>query len=105
MPALPSLAGWEGFWVIIGSSGAALTGLMFVVVALAADRDQPQAEGVGAFGSPTVFHFEMVLLVAAIGTIPRRTVASLGLCLLATALVGLVYTIVGIARMRRQRGY
>jgi hypothetical protein len=32
------LAGWDNFYVILGSSGAALTGLQFVVVALSADR-------------------------------------------------------------------
>jgi hypothetical protein len=34
--ALP-LAEWEGFYVIIGTSAAALTGLMFVVIAVVAD--------------------------------------------------------------------
>src|SRR5438552_1348127 len=33
MPQLPPLAEWESFWVIIGSSGGALTGLMLIGVA------------------------------------------------------------------------
>ena len=36
-PALPPLTEWETFYVIIGSSAAALTGLMFVVIALNAE--------------------------------------------------------------------
>ena len=31
---MPEIAGWDSFYVIIGSSAAALTGLMFVVIAL-----------------------------------------------------------------------
>ena len=31
---LPALAGWESFYVIVGSSGAALIGLQFVVIVL-----------------------------------------------------------------------
>ena len=30
---------WESFYVIVGSSAAALTGLQFVVVALSADTE------------------------------------------------------------------
>jgi hypothetical protein len=33
----PHLAEWESFYVIVGSSSAALTGLQFVVIALVAD--------------------------------------------------------------------
>jgi hypothetical protein len=32
--ALPMLAKWESFYVIVGSSAGALTGLQFVVIAL-----------------------------------------------------------------------
>lgn len=104
--ALPSLAEWETFYVIIGSSGAALTGLMFVVVALAAERSgAPGGDSMTAFGTPTILYFGMVLLVASVATMPRRTVLSLSLCILVGALVGLIYTTVGIARMRRQKDY
>jgi len=41
-PSAPSiLAHWESFYVIVGSSAAALTGLMFVVITLIADSKQP----------------------------------------------------------------
>ena len=68
------LAVWESFYVIVGSSGAALTGLQFVVIALSAEsttRDTGRA--VAAFTTPTVVHFCTVLLVAAIisGREPR----------------------------------
>ena len=58
-----------------------------------------------AFGSPTVLHFCFVLLVAAIVSTPRHTMTSLSLCLFIPGLLGLVYTIVVVARMRRQKSY
>ncbi len=39
-PALSLLSGWDTFYVITGSSAAALTGLMFVVVALTGEGPQ-----------------------------------------------------------------
>src|SRR2546426_11641501 len=88
---LPSLSGWETFYVITGSAGAALTGLMFVVIALAADRGTGQGGGVKAFGTPTVVHFCAVLLVAAVLTTPDHTIWSLSFCLGAIGVAGLVY--------------
>jgi len=35
---MPSIKEWESFYVIVGSSAAALTGLQFVVMALVADQ-------------------------------------------------------------------
>ena len=42
--ALP-LAEWEGFYVIVGTSAAALTGLMFVVIAVVADAGRRRLLG------------------------------------------------------------
>lgn len=102
-----SLSAWETFYVITGSSGAALTGLMFVVVALAADRapSGTSADGFGAFSTPTVTHFASALLVAAVMTIPLHTALSLTVCLAGCALAGLVATGLAGVRMRRARGY
>ena len=61
---------WETFYVIVGSSAAALTGLMFVVIALVADFRGSQLQ-LEAFGTPTVVHFDTGILVAASG-LPRR---------------------------------
>ncbi|HEY2806869.1 MAG TPA: hypothetical protein VGI92_13510 [Gemmatimonadales bacterium] len=64
---LPLLTDWSTFYVIIGSSGAALTGLMFVAIALVADTSPAREaeQGMGAFGTPTVVHLCAVLIVAA----------------------------------------
>src|SRR3989442_3592050 len=64
-------AAWESFYVIIGSSAAALTGPQFVVVVLGAEARSIGPE-VGAFGTPTVVHFCAVLLISAILSVPWR---------------------------------
>ena len=81
-PALPPLSEWETFYVITGSSGAALTGLMFVVIALMRDRGPPEGAegGVRAFATPNVVHFCAVLLLAAIMSVPHQTATGLALC-------------------------
>ena len=55
---LPPLTEWENFYVIVGSSAAALTGLQFVVIAVGAEVSETRdPEAVSAFGTPTVVHF------------------------------------------------
>ena len=105
-PALPSLLEWETFYVITGSSAAALTGLMFVVVALRSEAKIAEAEGgVRAFGSPTVVHFCAVLLVAAILSVPGQTIRSLALCVGAVGIAGLGLGAWVVVQARRQKSY
>jgi hypothetical protein len=102
------LAGWETFYVIIGSSSAALIGLQFVVIALSADRQAiaPTDEStVRAFASPTIIHFSVVLLLSAFMTIPRQTVFSLHICVVSAALFGLIQVVRAFLVMRKQQGY
>ncbi len=105
-PTLPPLADWANFYVIVGSSSAALTGLMFVVIALRSEsRTEGGAEAVRAFGTPTVVHFCAVLLLAAILTAPKETILSLSLCLGAFGVAGLGYMGWIIGQARRQKEY
>ena len=51
-PTLPPLTEWESFYVILGSSAAALTGLMFVVIALGSEaRAIRDSTALSAFAS------------------------------------------------------
>jgi hypothetical protein len=104
--ALSPLVAWESFYVIVGSSAAALTGLQFVVIVLGAEVN---ALGGGSathtFGTPTVLHFCAVLLMSAILSAPWARLASVGLALGACAVAGTTYVIVIIKRMRRQTHY
>ena len=59
-----ALKAWESFYVIVGSSAAALTGLFFVVVALIADLDAPGTpRAIAAFSTPNIVHFCAALLI------------------------------------------
>ena len=75
--AVSPLTAWENFYVIVGSSGAALTGLQFVVVALVAEsRAQSSHREIAAFGTPTVIHFCAVLLISAILSAPWHALSN-----------------------------
>ncbi len=104
--ALSPIAAWESFYVIVGSSAAALTGLQFVVIALVADsRKRSSSLEIAAFGTPTVMHFCSVLLVSAILSAPWRALSSAGLALGACGAAGVAYIWVVVKRARRQTGY
>jgi len=105
-PELPPLTEWETFYVIIGSSAAALTGLQFVVIALGAEAKVLGGDAeLRAFATPTVVHFCVVLLLGAILSTPGHTPASLSLCLGGCGFAGLGYAGWVVVQARRQTGY
>jgi hypothetical protein len=76
------LSAWNGFYVMIGSASAALTGLMFVVIKLVTGNKRGTSEaGVSAFSTPTVVHFSCALLVAALMSAPFRSLAPVAISL------------------------
>ncbi|MDQ5871084.1 MAG: hypothetical protein M3547_02625 [Acidobacteriota bacterium] len=100
------LPAWETFYVIIGSSAAALTGLQFVVIALIAEsRARSSSREIEAFGSPTVVHFCAVLLVSAILSAPWRELSNVGLVLGMGGASGVAYVALVVRRARRQTAY
>jgi len=100
------LIAWESFYVIVGSSGAALTGLQFVVIALIAEaRTRSTLQQIDVFGTPTIVHFCAVLLVSAILSAPWPTLSSIGLVLGVCGAAGVVYGVIVVIRARRQTEY
>ncbi len=105
-PADPRLSAWESYYVIVGSSGAALIGLQFVVVTLIAGmRRYADAGSLSAFGTPTVVHLSGALLVSAIMSAPWPSPAPAAVALAVCGLGGLAYGAVVVRRARRQSGY
>jgi len=103
---MPLLKAWESFYVIVGSSAAALTGLQFVAAALIADIDAPATSGsVDAFATPTIVHFSAVLLVSAALSAPWETMTPLAILLGVAGIAGLVYAMIIARRSRRQHEY
>jgi multisubunit Na+/H+ antiporter MnhE subunit len=102
---LPLIA-WETFYVIIGSSAAALTGLQFVVIALVAESKQRSTtREIDAFGTPTIIHFSAVLLVSAILSAPWQGLRNVALALGVCGITGVVYGVIVVRRTRRQTTY
>lgn len=104
--ARTSFAAWSDFYVIVGSSAAALTGLQFVVIALVNDRRTPTTEQtVGAFSTPTIVHFSIALLTSAIVVAPWpelwQTGAAAGIC----GTVSFFYELIVLRRARTQTVY
>ena len=101
-----ALDGWTNFYVIVGSSAGALTGLQFVVMALISEM---QAAGsmseVRAFGSPTVVHFCAVLFIAATLTAPWHSVGNVGWNIVACGAAGTVYILNALRHALRQSHY
>ncbi|HEY8185060.1 MAG TPA: hypothetical protein VIF64_03265 [Pyrinomonadaceae bacterium] len=100
------LVAWESFYVIVGSSGAALTGLQFVVIALIAEtRKQSSPQEIAAFGTPTIVHFCAVLLMSAILSAPWLSLWNVALALSACGAAGVIYELIVLKRARSQVGY
>ena len=101
------LSAWESFYVIVGSSGAALIGLQFVVIALVADvrRHMIEADSMSAFATPTVVHLGGALVVSALMSAPWPSLFPASVALLLCGLGGLGYGVRVIHRARRQTAY
>lgn len=101
------LEAWADFYVIIGSSAAALTGLQFVVMTLIAQTafSRSGGETLSAFGTPNVVHFCSVLLVSAILSVPWTTLHPAAVAILLTGIAGTIYSGVVMGRARRQTAY
>jgi len=105
---LSPLATWQNFYVIIGSAAATLTGLMFVVVTLIAGvrvRASSPSEAFTTFNTPTVLHFGVALLVAAVLSAPWQALWQAGVLLGLCGLWGVTYVVIVLRRLRRQTDY
>jgi amino acid transporter len=104
---IPELTHWESYYVIVGSSAAALTGLQFVVVALINEspRAPTSARAVAAYGSPTIVHFCMSLTIAAIITAPWTSMAGVSVTMALLGLANIGYDFVVFRRAHKQEEY
>src|ERR1041384_743098 len=103
---MTALDGWENFYVIVGSSAGALIGLQFVVITLIAQMPvKGDHQASGAFATPSVIHFGVVLLLSAIVSAPWNDMFIFALLLGLLGLSGIVYTIIVVRRMKTQTAY
>ena len=97
---------WESFYVIVGSSAGALTGLQFVVMALVSDSEiKAGLPEIDAFGSPNIVHFSAVLLISAILSAPWPTLSAAAATIGPCGAFGVIYTFIVIRRAGRVTQY
>ena len=89
------LAPWSSFYVMTGSSAAALTGLMFVVITLVkgTERLQNNHDGIATFSTPTVMHFSAALFVSAVLNVPWHSLIQTAALIGFVGLFGIVYLV------------
>ena len=97
---------WESFYVIVGSSAAALTGLQFVVIVLGTEVNlQANVHTTRAFGTPTIVHFCAALLISALLSAPWHFIAGPATAIAAFGVTGIAYTLIVVRHARRQTVY
>jgi hypothetical protein len=104
---MPELTGWANFYVIVGTSAGALIGLQFVVMTLIADMPitRRDAEAGGAFSTPSVVHFGVVVLLSAAGSAPWNGIIAVAILWGLVGLAGVAYVFVVARRLRAQTAY
>jgi len=102
-----SLKAWESFYVIVGSSAGALTGLQFVVLTLITEGGalRGSSETLAAFGSPNVVHFCAALLISAIFSAPWDGLGPAGVAAAICGALGFLYCLMVLRRTLRQKDY
>jgi hypothetical protein len=101
---MPQLAAWDSFYVIVGSAAGALIGLQFVVMTLIAERPATPEAG-AAFGTPTIVHFSVALLLSALLRAPWPTITPAAVLWGLIGFSGAAYTVIVARRMRAQTVY
>src|SRR3954451_25221661 len=103
-----ALGGWESFYVVVGTSAAALTGLQFVVITLATDRRtnaSTNSTTIDAFATTTIVNFCVALFGSATLSAPWPDLFGPALMLSLCGLGGVLYSALIVWRATHQTGY
>ncbi len=104
MQATSLLAGWDNFYVIVGSAAGGLTGLTFVVIALVRDAGAVRMWGLRTYVTPTIVHFGGVLALAAYLSMPHQNRPALSIGLLLCGAAGSAYSLYTGFNLARRAG-
>ncbi len=101
-----ALVPWQSYYVILGSSAAALTGLQFIVIVLGTQIGVIERAAIKTFGTPAVVHFAAVLFVSALLSAPWHALAGVAVCLGIFGVVCALYVAgIVLTHARRLRTY
>ena len=82
---------WHDFYILVGTAGATLLGLLFVAVSLGAGYlTEKHQLGTRTFMSPVVVHFTSVFFLSAVALIPPHQPKFLAALIGAAAMIGAV---------------
>ena len=89
-----ALQPWHEFYFMLGTSAAALTGLMFVVVSINPENIGRRAiAGLRGFVTPTMVFFTTALIISSFLLVPGLPLRSLAALVAATGLGGIAYLV------------
>jgi hypothetical protein len=91
MWAVESLKEWHDFYVLVGTAGATLLGLLFVAVSLGAGYlTEEHQSATRTFMSPVVVHFTSVFFLSAVALFPWHKANFFAALIAATAVIGAI---------------
>ena len=91
MWAVEELKEWHDFYVLVGTAGATLLGLLFIAVSLGAGYlTEERQSGIRTFMSPVVVHFTSVFFLSAVALFPSHEPKFFAAIIGATALIGAI---------------
>jgi hypothetical protein len=91
---------WETFYLMLGTSGAALVGVMFIVTTLAAEINTDEINrGTVIYQTPIVFHLGVIVAASALAIMPDHLASLIALLLVVMGIVGLAYSVRTTLRM------
>lgn len=100
------LSAWAAFYTTTGTAAATLTGLVFVVVTLAASTDGfGSRDGMTAFTTPNVLHFGAALLASLVLGAPWKSLVAVGIAVGIIGLYGLLHIARVVLVARRMHRY
>ena len=89
MWAVGALKEWHDFYILVGTAGATLLGLLFIAVSLGAGYlTEERQSATRTFMSPVALHFTSVFFLSAVALFPWHKTKFLVTLIGATALIG-----------------
>jgi hypothetical protein len=90
---------WETYYLMVGSSSAALIGLLFVVMTLAGDIESSRADiAQRIFLTPVIVNFGVIVVISCAALAPERAWVTAA-AVTVSALIGLFYGARALARL------
>ena len=103
---MSELAKWNSFYEVVGTAAATLIGLQFIMMSLVAQRPTLRApDANAAFGTPTIVHFTIALMLAGLMSAPWPSIPLAATVWEIAGIGGIFYALIVTRRKVRQSAY